>query len=82
MYISIKKNIYMCKKSGLRDFTDLFSLVSSSRMHVNGLKLCHVRFRLNVRKVFFTGRVVKHWNRFLGEVVNGPSLSVFRRHLN
>lgn len=69
------------KKSGLRDFTDLFSLVSNNRMHVNGLKLCHVRFRLDIRKVFFAERVVKHWNRLLGEVVNVPSLSVFRRHL-
>lgn len=72
----------VCKKSCVSDVTDLFSLVSSNRMHVNGLELCHVRFRLDVRKVFFTERVVKHWNRLLGEVINALSLSVFRRHLD
>lgn len=71
-----------CKKSVLREVTDLFSLVSSNRMRVNGLELCHVRFRLYVRRVFFTEMVVKHWNRLFGQVINAPSLSVFRRHLD
>ncbi|KFP49952.1 hypothetical protein N323_03296, partial [Cathartes aura] len=40
------------------------------------------RFRLDIVKHFFTGRVVKHWKRFPREMVNAPSLSVFKRHLD
>jgi len=37
---------------------------------------------VNVRKKFFTMRVMKHWHRLPREVVDAPSLETFKARLD
>ncbi|KFR00962.1 hypothetical protein N306_04819, partial [Opisthocomus hoazin] len=48
----------------------------------NGSKLKEGRFRLDIRKKFFTMRVVKHWPRLPREIVDAPSLEMLKARLD
>ena len=65
------------------NFSDFFSFSSSPynlRRHSYSLKMS--KFNTDVRKSFFSNRIIKLWNSLPDSVVNSPSIYIFRKRLD
>ena len=70
--------LYSCLKGGCVEVdVVLFSQVTATGQEV--MALCQRRLRLDIRKKFFSERMMRHWHRFPREVVESPSLEAFKK---
>ncbi|KAK4829870.1 hypothetical protein QYF61_007262 [Mycteria americana] len=53
-------------------------MACNDRTRGKGFKIQEGRFRLDVKKTFFTMRVVKHWHRLPREELDAPSLETLK----
>jgi len=60
----------------------LFSRACCNRTRGNGFKLREGRFTLDIRKNYFTVRLVRHRHRLPKEVVDASSLETFKIRLD
>ncbi|KFO59272.1 hypothetical protein N302_16003, partial [Corvus brachyrhynchos] len=75
--------LYNCLKGGCSQVgLGLFLQAATDRTRGHSLKLHQGKFRLDIRKKFFTERVAKYRNCLPGEVVESPSLDVFKKRLD
>lgn len=52
----------------------LFTMACRDRKPENCFRMKIIRFQLDVRKKFFSAKVLRHWHSLLREVVNTPCL--------
>lgn len=59
-----------------------FLVVCSDGTRSSGLKLEHRKIHTNMQKYFFTIRVTEHWKRLPREIVESPSMKIFKTCLD
>ena len=67
--------------SGIK-FDSMFEQVRDSRTRGHSLKLAKNRSNLDIRKFFFSERVVSRWNALSEEVVSVSTVNAFKKGLN
>lgn len=82
---SLNANSVFCdffKGSSEGGRADLCFLVTSIRTQRNETTLCQGKFRLDIKKRFFTESMAGHWSRLAREVVMAPKLPEFKDYLD
>ena len=79
---STKAAFLYLKGAYTQEKSQLFERVDNSRTRENGFKMKEGRFKLDIRGKFFTKRAVRCWNRLPREVVDAPSLEMFKAMLD
>jgi len=77
--INVPKHV---KRRSRLDESGLFSVVCSSRTRGNGQKIDHGKFHTNKRNNFFTVKVMQRCNRLPREVMESPTLEIFKTCLD
>ena len=73
--------------AGVQKLVGKWSVYQEGWMCMRGLrghskKICKVRFNIDVRKYFFSNRVIDKWNNLDQDTVDAPSLNSFKNRLN
>ena len=68
----------MIKCSSKIDYTQFFTLVQNSRTRGHEFKLVKSRSRTEIRKNFFSQRVINEWNALPAEVLEAESVNSFK----
>jgi len=77
----LRETLHYLKGASRKAGEGLFSRACCDKTRGNGFKLEEGKFRLDIRKKFFM-RVVKHRPRLPREVVDAPSLEMFKARLD
>ena len=77
-------NVYKYLEGGGRQMGEarLFLVVCSNRTSSNGQKLEQRKFHTYMQKNFFMISVTEHWNRLPREIVESPSMVIFKTQLD
>ena len=61
----------------------LFTLDGNDKgLRGHSKKICKPRFNTDIRKYFFSNRVIDRWNSLDQDTVDAPSLNCFKNRLN
>ena len=60
------------------DSTNFFKLANNNRTRGHSMKLVKERTKLDYRKYYFTNRVIDKWNSLPQDVIDSPSVNVFK----
>ncbi|RMB99712.1 hypothetical protein DUI87_23714 [Hirundo rustica rustica] len=75
--------LYNFLKGGCRQLgAGLFLQAATDRTRGYSLREHQGKYTLDITKFFFTERAIKYWNNLPGEVVESPSLDVFKKRLD